>query len=102
MPGFRPGKVPPNLIKKMHGEQLQAKGLNTGCPGKASRKLVDGTEKGFARASCSQKVQARGTGYRAAARDRRRFTGQFSKARAQTLPQGQKRSAGPYRNQRRA
>ena len=22
MPGFRPGKVPPNLIRKMHGEAL--------------------------------------------------------------------------------
>src|SRR5690349_19229428 len=29
MPGFRPGKVPPNLIKKMHGDQLQAEALNT-------------------------------------------------------------------------
>ena len=29
MPGFRPGKVPPNLIRKMHGEALAADALNT-------------------------------------------------------------------------
>lgn len=29
MPGFRPGKVPVNLIKKMHGESLQADALNS-------------------------------------------------------------------------
>ena len=29
MPGFRPGKVPPNLIRKMHGEALQQDALNT-------------------------------------------------------------------------
>ncbi len=29
MPGFRPGKVPTNLIRKMHGESLQADALNT-------------------------------------------------------------------------
>jgi len=29
MPGFRPGKVPPNLIRKMHGDQIQAEALNT-------------------------------------------------------------------------
>ncbi len=29
MPGFRPGKVPANLVRKMHGEQLQAEALNT-------------------------------------------------------------------------
>ncbi len=29
MPGFRPGKVPTNLIRKMHGEALQADALNT-------------------------------------------------------------------------
>ncbi len=28
MPGFRPGKVPANLVKKMHGEALQADALN--------------------------------------------------------------------------
>jgi len=29
MPGFRPGKVPANLIRKMHGERLQADALNS-------------------------------------------------------------------------
>ena len=28
MPGFRPGKVPPNLIRKMHGEALHSDALN--------------------------------------------------------------------------
>ncbi|MEP3050321.1 MAG: trigger factor [Erythrobacter sp.] len=28
MPGFRPGKVPANLVKKMHGEQLHAQVVN--------------------------------------------------------------------------
>src|SRR3712207_6807469 len=29
MPGFRPGKVPPNLVRKMHGESLQRDALNS-------------------------------------------------------------------------
>src|SRR3954470_2345691 len=29
MPGFRPGKVPPNLVRKMHGAALQQEALNT-------------------------------------------------------------------------
>lgn len=29
MPGFRPGKVPANLVKKMHGAQLHQEALNT-------------------------------------------------------------------------
>ena len=28
MPGFRPGKVPANLVRKMHGEQLHAQTVN--------------------------------------------------------------------------
>ena len=29
MPGFRPGKVPANLLKKMHGPALHQEALNT-------------------------------------------------------------------------
>ncbi len=28
MPGFRPGKVPTNLVRKMHGEQIHAQAMN--------------------------------------------------------------------------
>ncbi|MEL1249424.1 trigger factor [Aurantiacibacter gilvus] len=37
MPGFRPGKVPANLVRKMHGEALHADVLNT-----TLRESVDG------------------------------------------------------------
>ena len=29
MPGFRPGKVPANLVRKMHGAALMQDALNT-------------------------------------------------------------------------
>src|SRR3954454_23113972 len=29
MPGFRPGKVPPNLVRKMHGPALEQEALNS-------------------------------------------------------------------------
>ena len=39
MPGFRPGKVPANLVKKMHGEAIHREALNTTIR-KAMDKLV--------------------------------------------------------------
>ena len=37
MPGFRPGKVPANLLKKMHGPALHQEALNT-----SIREAMDG------------------------------------------------------------
>ena len=41
MPGFRPGKVPPNLIRKMHGEALQQEALNTAVQESVQQLLQD-------------------------------------------------------------
>ncbi|HEU0310421.1 MAG TPA: trigger factor [Sphingomicrobium sp.] len=41
MPGFRPGKVPPNLIRKMHGEALMRDALNTAVQDSVQKLLVD-------------------------------------------------------------
>ena len=41
MPGFRPGKVPPNLIRKMHGESLHADALNTTVQQSVQQLLAD-------------------------------------------------------------
>ena len=41
MPGFRPGKVPPNLIRKMHGEALMAEALNTTVQQSVDKLLTD-------------------------------------------------------------
>ncbi|MDQ4420440.1 trigger factor [Sphingobium sp. DEHP117] len=41
MPGFRPGKVPANLIRKMHGERLQADALNTSIQEGVQKVLAD-------------------------------------------------------------
>jgi trigger factor len=41
MPGFRPGKVPPNLIRKMHGEALMRDALNTAVQDSVQQLLAD-------------------------------------------------------------
>ena len=41
MPGFRPGKVPPNLIRKMHGESLTGDALNTAVQAGVQQLLVE-------------------------------------------------------------
>ena len=41
MPGFRPGKVPPNLIRKMHGEALMRDALNTAVQDGVQKLLAD-------------------------------------------------------------
>jgi trigger factor len=41
MPGFRPGKVPPNLIRKMHGEALMREALNTAVQDSVQKLLAD-------------------------------------------------------------
>lgn len=40
LPGFRPGKVPPNLVRKMHGEALEADALNASVQ-EAVQKLME-------------------------------------------------------------
>ena len=37
MPGFRPGKVPTNLIRKMHGPALERDALNSAVQARTSR-----------------------------------------------------------------
>ena len=41
MPGFRPGKVPPNLIRKMHGEALMRDALNTAVQDSVQKLMTD-------------------------------------------------------------
>jgi trigger factor len=41
MPGFRPGKVPANLVRKMHGPQLQAQALETAIQEGVQKLLAD-------------------------------------------------------------
>jgi trigger factor len=41
MAGFRPGKVPPNLIRKMHGEALMRDALNTAVQDSVQRLMAD-------------------------------------------------------------
>lgn len=41
MPGFRPGKVPANLVRKMHGESLQRDALNNSIQDGVQKLLAD-------------------------------------------------------------
>ena len=41
MPGFRPGKVPTNLVRKMHGPQLFQEALNTSIQDGVQKMLAD-------------------------------------------------------------
>ena len=41
MPGFRPGKVPTNLVKKMHGESLQREALNNSIQESIQKLIAD-------------------------------------------------------------
>jgi trigger factor len=41
MPGFRPGKVPANLVRKMHGEALQQQALETAVQEGVQKLLAD-------------------------------------------------------------
>lgn len=41
MPGFRPGKVPANLVRKMHGEAIAQDALNTSIQEGVQKLLVD-------------------------------------------------------------
>jgi trigger factor len=41
MPGFRPGKVPANLVRKMHGASLQQDALNTAIQDGVQKLLAD-------------------------------------------------------------
>jgi trigger factor len=41
MPGFRPGKVPTNLVRKMHGEQIQQQALETAVQESVQKLMAD-------------------------------------------------------------
>ena len=41
MPGFRPGKVPPNLVRKMHGPALEQEALNSAVQEGVQKLLAD-------------------------------------------------------------
>ena len=62
MPGFRPGKVPANLIKKMHGEALHSDALNT-----AVRNAIDTLMR---ESSCVRRCSRRSTSAKATSRAR--------------------------------
>ena len=57
MPGFRPGKVPANLIRKMHGDALQRDAL--------SGAVQDGVQQLLAGAEIAPGAAARGRARRA-------------------------------------
>jgi trigger factor len=60
MPGFRPGKVPTNLIRKMHGESLAADALNSSIQEGVQKLIADNRLRPAMQPSVSLEAYERG------------------------------------------
>ena len=64
LPGFRPGKVPPNLIRQRYGSSVMAEVLQDAVSGAADRLIAERQLRpaGQPRISLDRPAQSRGTG----------------------------------------